>query len=75
MPMSMLISASFSPSALIITKLQMRLCFYISKNNNIVNPRLTKPFFVTRLTKGGGYHPPCELENETPKIHVIGTIV
>ena len=50
----------------------------------MINPRLAKPFFLsfilffsffflTRLTKRGGYHPPgpCELENGTP-IHLLG---
>ena len=49
---------------------------YTIHENTFLNPRPTKPFFVTQFTKGGGYHPPCELENETPRyIHVIDTIV
>ena len=30
------------------------------------NPRLTKPFFVTRLTKGGCYNPSLDFPNRTP---------
>ena len=34
----------------------------------IINPRLTKPFFVTRLTKGGGVvtTPSLDFLNRTP---------
>ena len=32
-----------------------------------INPRLTKLFFVTRLTKGGCYNPlPIDFPNRTP---------
>ena len=34
----------------------------VLNGQQVNNPRLTKPFSVTRVTKGGGYHP-CELEN------------
>ena len=33
----------------------------------IINPRPTKPFFVTWFTKGGGY-PPHEIEIDRPKV-------
>ena len=40
----------------------------------IFNPRLTKPFFVTRLTKGGGgYHPLVNLKMKYPDL--ISTMV
>ena len=33
-----------------------------------LNPCPIKLFFVTQFTEGkGGYQPPCELENETPR--------
>ena len=40
----------------------------------LVNPRLTKPFCNTSY-QGGWLPPPCELENEPPPIHIIGTII
>ena len=32
-------------------------------------------FFVTWFTKGGGYHPPYELEIDGPKVWLFGTMV
>ena len=46
--------------------------FYYEKRRKFAvleefNPRLTKPFFVTRLTKGGGcYNPSLDFPNRTP---------
>ena len=39
------------------------------------NSRLTKPFSVTRFTKGGGGEPPTVNLKTGPQICLIGTIV
>ena len=48
-----------------INKLILKLlCFSLFS----VNPRPTKPFFVTWFTKGGWLPPPYELEIDRPKV-------
>ena len=42
---------------------QLRLHYF--SISMFINPRLTKPFFVTRLTKGGGMLQP-DFPNRTP---------
>ena len=44
----------------------MRLFIAHSKFKVLINPRLTKLFFVTRLTKGGCCNPSLDFSNQTP---------